>query len=134
MEILLPEGWPRPKGYSNGLRVPAGRELVFISGVVGWDADERIVSSSFGEQFDQALANIVAILAAGDGEPSDLVRLTVYVTDLEAYKNSLKEIGASWKHRIGRHYPCMALLQVKGLLEDGALVEIEATAAVRPRD
>ena len=134
METLLPEGWPRPKGYSNGLRVPAGRELVFISGVVGWDAEERMVSDRFAGQFEQALENIVAILAAGDGLPGDLVRLTVYVTDLEAYKSSLKEIGAAWKRLIGRHYPCMALIQVKGLLEEGAMVEIEATAAVAPRD
>ena len=133
MEILLPEGWPRPKGYSNGLRVPAGHELIFISGIVGWDAEERMVSSRFAEQFEQALANIVAILAAGDAAPTDLVRLTVYVTDLEAYESSLKDIGAAWKRLIGRHYPCMALIQVKGLLETGALVEIEATAAVAPR-
>ena len=133
METLLPEGWPRPKGYSNGLRVPPGRELVFISGMVGWDEKERMVSTTFPGQFEQALANIVDVLETGGGEPADLVRLTVYVTDLEAYRGSLKEIGAAWKNLIGRHYPCMALVQVKGLLEAGALVEIEATAAVVPR-
>ena len=98
--------------------------------MVGWNEKEEMVSSSFAGQFEQALANVLAVLGAGGGEPSDLLRLTVFVTDLEAYRASLKEIGVSWKALVGRHYPCMALVQVKGLLEAGALVEIEATAAV----
>ena len=133
MQALLPEGWPRPKGYSNGLRVPAGRDLVFIAGMVGWDESESMTSTSFGGQFEQALSNVLAVLETAGGLPSDLVRLTVYVTDLEAYNGSLKEIGAAWKRLVGRHYPCMALVQVKGLLEEGALVEIEGTAALAPR-
>ena len=130
MDILLPEGWPRPKGYSNGLRVSAGHDLIFVAGMVGWDESERMVSTTFAGQFEQALGNVLAVVAAGGGEPSDLVRLTVYVTDLEGYRASLKEIGAAWKRLVGRHFPCMALVQVKGLLEAGALVEIEAVAAV----
>lgn len=130
MQTLLPEGWPRPKGYTNGLRVPAGSDLVFIAGMVGWDEEERMVSTSFAGQFEQALKNVLATLRAGGGEPEHLVRLTVYVTDLEAYRGSLKEVGETWKALMGRHYPCMALVQVKGLLEAGALVEVEATAAV----
>jgi enamine deaminase RidA (YjgF/YER057c/UK114 family) len=130
VEILLPEGWPRPKGYSNGLRVPAGRDLIFVAGMVGWDEQERMVSTSFAGQFEQALANVLAVVERGGGRPADLVKLTVYVTDLEAYRASLKEIGAAWKGLVGRHFPCMALVQVKGLLEAGALVEIEAVAAL----
>ena len=99
MEILLPEGWPRPKGYSNGLKVPAGSELVFVAGMVGWDEQERMVSTTFAGQFEQALANIIATLEAGGAKAEHLVRLTVYVTDLEAYRASLKEIGATWKKR-----------------------------------
>ena len=133
MQTRLPERWPRPTGYSNGLRVPAGHDLVFIAGMVGWDENETMTSTDFGGQFEQALSNVLAVLRCGGGEPSDLVRLTVYVTDLEAYNGSLKEIGAAWKRLVGRHYPCMALVQVKGLLEEGALVEIEGTAAVTPQ-
>jgi len=134
VQTLLPEGWPRPKGYSNGLRVPAGRDLVFIAGMVGWDETESMTSTGFGGQFEQALSNVLAVLETAGGRPSDLVRLTVYVTDLDAYNRSLKEIGAAWKRLVGRHYPCMALVQVKGLLEEGALVEIEGTAALAPQD
>jgi enamine deaminase RidA (YjgF/YER057c/UK114 family) len=133
VETLLPDGWPRPKGYSNGLRVPAGRDLVIVAGMVGWDEGERMVSTTFAGQFEQALSNVLAVLACGGGRPEDLVRLTVYVTDLEAYRASLRELGQAWQRLVGRHYPCMALVQVKGLLEAGALVEIEATAAVAPR-
>lgn len=130
METLLPDGWPRPKGYSNGLRVPAGRDLIFVAGMVGWNERERMVSTNFAGQFEKALENVLAVVERGGGSAADLVRLTVYVTDLEAYRASLKEIGAAWKRLVGRHYPCMALVQVKGLLEAGALVEIEAVAAL----
>ena len=133
MEPLLPPGWPRPKGYSNGLRVPAGRDLVFIAGMVGWDETERLVSPDFVPQFEQALKNIRAVLAAGGGTPDDLVRLTIYVTALEDYRANLAGVGTAWRNVMGRVFPCMALVEVKGLLEPGARVEIEATAAVAPR-
>ena len=133
LESLLPEGWPRPKGYANGIRVPAGRDLVFVAGMVGWDADERIVSTDFVAQFEQALRNVLAVVEQAGGSSGDVVRMTVLVTDLEAYRSRLPELGLTWRSVMGRAYPTMALLQVKGLLETGALVEIEATAAIEAR-
>ena len=132
LEALLPEGWPRPKGYSNGIRVPAGRDLVFVAGMIGWDAQERVVSDDFVAQLEQALRNVVAIVERAGGGSPDIVRMTIFVTDLEAYRTRLPDIGDAWRRVMGRHYPVMALIQVAGLLEPGALVEIEATAAVLP--
>ena len=133
LETLLPEGWPRPKGYANGVRVPAGRDLVFVAGMVGWNTDERIVGTDFVAQFEQALRNVLAVVERGGGTAGDVVRMTVFVTDLEAYRSRLPEVGDAWRRVMGRTYPAMSLLQVKGLLEEGALVEIEATAAIIPR-
>ena len=133
LEVLLPAGWPRPKGYANGIRVPAGRDLVLVAGMVGWDASERIVAPDFVAQFEQALKNVVAVLERAGGTADDVVRMTVFVTDLEAYRSRLPEVGDAWRRVMGRTYPAMSLLQVKGLLEEGALVEIEATAAITPR-
>lgn len=131
-EPLQPPGWPRPRGYSNGWRVPAGHDLVFTAGVVGWDEQERIVPGGFVAQFAQALRNVLAIVAEAGGGPQHVVRCTIYVTDRAAYLASLGELGAAWKDVMGRNYPAMALVQVAGLVEEGALVEIEATAAVPP--
>lgn len=133
MRTLLPPGWPRPKGYSNGLHVPAGHELVFVAGQVGWDASERIVSDDFVAQLEQALANVLAVLREGGAGPEHVVRMTVYVTDLEAYRSRLADVGAAWRRTMGHRYPAMSLVKVAGLLEVGALVEVEATAAVPPR-
>ena len=130
MDVLLPAGWPRPKGYSNGLRVPAGHDLVVVAGMVGWDASELLVSGEFVAQFEQALRNVVAVLNAGGAKPEHLVRLTVYVTSLSDYRDGLAGVGEAWRRVMGRVYPCMALVEVKGRLEPGARVEIEATAAV----
>lgn len=129
-ETLLPEGWPRPKGYAAGIRVPAGRDLVFVAGMVGWDLGERIVSADFVAQFEQALRNVLAVVESAGGTGKDIVRMTVFVTDLDAYRSRLPEIGVAWKRVMGSHFPSMALLQVAGLLEAGAMVEVEATAAV----
>ena len=130
IETLLPEGWPRPKGYAAGIRVPAGRDLVFVAGMVGWDRSERIVSADFVAQFEQALRNVLAVVETAGGSAQDVVRMTVFVTDRGAYRSRLPEIGQAWKRVMGRSFPAMALLQVAGLLEEGALVEIEATAAI----
>jgi enamine deaminase RidA (YjgF/YER057c/UK114 family) len=127
-----PAGWPRPKGYSNGLRVPAGRDLVFVAGQIAWDTSERIVSDDFGEQFRQALSNCVRVVEAAGGQASDIVRLTIFCVDKQAYIDGLPAVGAAYRELMGRHYPCMSLFQVAELLEPGALVEIEATAAVVP--
>ena len=128
MKTLLPAGWPRPKGYANG--ISARGRLVVTAGLVGWDQHERFVSDTLAGQFAQALRNIVAVLAEDGARPEHIVRMTCYVTDIEAYRASLAEIGAAWKQVIGRHYPAMALVGVSALVEPQAKVEIEATAVV----
>lgn len=128
MKALQPPGWPRPKGYSNGISVK-GR-LIVTAGVVGWDETETFVSDSVVGQFAQALQNILAILAEDGAGPEHLVRMTCYVVDVVAYRASLKDIGEAWKAIIGRSYPAMALVEVRGLVEPEALIEIEATAVV----
>ena len=128
MKRLLPPGWPRPKGYANA--ISARGRTIYTAGVVGWDESETFVSDTLAGQFAQALRNIVAILATDGAGPEHLVRMTCYVTDMVAYRSSLAEIGAAWKEVIGRHYPAMALVAVTALVEQKALVEIEATAVV----
>lgn len=128
MRVLQPEGWPRPKGYANGMAVRG--ELVFTAGVVGWDAEEKFPVGMVA-QFRQALENIVAILAEGDARPEHIVRMTCYVTDRQAYLDNVREIGAAYREVIGRHFPTMAVVQVVALMEAEAMVEIEATA-VKP--
>jgi len=128
MKTLLPPGWPRPKGYSNGIGAP-GR-LVVTAGVVGWDEQERFVSNTLAGQFEQVLRNIVAIIGQDGAGPEHLVRLTCYVTSIDEYLASLGEIGTAWKEIIGAHYPAMALVEVVRLVEPAAKVEIEATAVV----
>jgi enamine deaminase RidA (YjgF/YER057c/UK114 family) len=128
MKTLLPPGWPRPKGYSNG--VAATGRTIYTAGVVGWDEQEAFVSDTLAGQFAQVLRNIVAILAVDGAGPANLVRLTCYVTSIEDYRASLAEIGAAWKIIIGPHFPAMALVQVSALVEPAALVEIEAIAVV----
>ena len=128
MKVLQPSGWPRPKGYSNGISV-TGR-LIVTGGTVGWDETEQFVSDTLPSQFEQALRNIIAILAEDGAGPEHIVRMTCYVTDIQAYRSSLKEIGEAWKSTIGRHYPAMALVAVTSLVDPKALIEIEATAVV----
>jgi enamine deaminase RidA (YjgF/YER057c/UK114 family) len=126
-DVLLPEGWPRPVGYANG--IAARGRLIFIAGQVGWDT-----SGTFAEglvaQVRQALQNVAAVLHAGGAEPRHLVRLTWYVVDRTAYAAARTDIGRAYRDVIGPHYPAMTLVQVAALLEDRALVEIEATAVV----
>lgn len=124
---IQPEGWPRPRGYANGMM--ARGTLVLTGGVVGWDAEERFPEGLVA-QTRQALANIVAILEAGGARPDQLMRMTWYVTDMAAYRASLPEIGAAYRETIGRHFPAMALVQVVSLVEQQAVVEIEATAVI----
>ena len=128
MKLLQPPGWPRPKGYSNG--ISARGRLVFTAGVVGWDETQAFVSDTLPGQFAQALHNIVAILAEDGAGPEHIVRMTAYVVDIDAYRASLREIGDAWTAIVGRHYPAMALVEVRALVEPEALVEIEATAVV----
>ena len=129
MQILQPPGWARPKGFSNGIAVRGGT-TVYIAGQVGWTAQERFEQKTFAGQFRQALANIVAVLGQAGGRPEHLVRLTWYVLDKQEYLASLREVGAAYREVIGRHYPTMAVVQVTGLVEAQARLEIEATAVI----
>ena len=128
MKLLLPPGWPRPKGYANG--VSARGRMVFTAGVIGWDAGERIVGPDLPGQLRQVLNNIRAILAEDGAGPKHIVRMTWYVVGLDAYRAALPEIGAVWKEVMGRVYPAMAVVGVSALVEPEALIEIEATAVV----
>ncbi|MBA3669324.1 MAG: RidA family protein [Sphingomonas sp.] len=128
MKILHPPGWPRPKGYSNGISTK-GR-LIFTAGVIGWDERESFPDYHLHGQFAQALRNIVAILAEDGAGPEHIVRMTCYVTDRHEYLVSRDEIGTAWREIMGDVYPAMALVEVKGLVEAAAKVEIEATAVV----
>jgi enamine deaminase RidA (YjgF/YER057c/UK114 family) len=120
-----PDHWPRPSGYSNGVVTANG--LLFIAGQIGWNA-EGVFPDDFIGQVRQALENIVTVLAAAGGRPDQITRLTWYVTDRQEYKNEVREVGAAYRDIIGRHFPAMAVVEVSGLIEDAARVEIEATA------
>lgn len=130
-ELLNPAHWRAPKGYSNG--VAARGRLVVTGGIIGWNADQVFETDDFATQAAQALRSIVEILACAGAKPHHLVRLTWYVTDKRDYLAALKDLGRAYRDIIGQHYPAMALLQVVALVEDRALVEIEATAVV-PED
>jgi len=133
IEIIQPEGWAAPRGYSNGMLVPAGARMLYVGGQIAWDADQQIVGAGdFAEQFRQALANVVAVVRAAGGLPEHLVRLTIYVTSRADYLASLKQLGPAYRELMGKHYPVMACVQVAALVEEGAMVEIEGTAALPP--
>jgi enamine deaminase RidA (YjgF/YER057c/UK114 family) len=128
MKTLQPPGWPRPKGYANG--ISARGRMVFTAGVVGWDAEERFAAKDLAGQFEQVLRNIVAILAEDGAGPEHVVRMTCYVTSRDDYVAKVREIGTAWRAVMGRNYPAMAVVEVSGLVEPEAKVEIEATAVV----
>ena len=128
MQILQPPGWARARGFSNG--IAARGRLVFIAGQVGWDAQQRWQARDFAGQFRQALQNILAVLKEAGGAPEHLVRLTWYVIDRQEYLDSLKAVGAAYRELMGKHFPTMAVVQVSGLVEPEARLEIEATAVV----
>lgn len=125
--VLLPEGWPKPKGYANGIRVRG--DLIFIAGQIGWDTDGHF-APGFVPQARKALENVMAVLAAGNAGPEHLVRMTWYVTDMATYRKSLPELGSAYREIAGRNYPTMTLIEVKSLAEPDALIEIEATAVI----
>ncbi|HEY0012708.1 MAG TPA: RidA family protein [Allosphingosinicella sp.] len=126
--MLQPPGWPRPKGYSNG--IAASGRTIWTAGVIGWDETETLVSDTLAGQFEQILKNMLAILAEAGAGPEHVVRMTWYVTDRDEYVTSLKDIGAAWRAHMGRNYPAMAVVAVAGLVEPGAKIEIETTAVV----
>jgi enamine deaminase RidA (YjgF/YER057c/UK114 family) len=127
-ETLQPQGWPRPKGYSNGIAA-VGRQI-FIAGQVGWDSEGRFATPQLAGQVRKALENISAILAEAQGKPEHIVRLTWYVTSRDEYHNELPEIGAAYRAVMGKHFPVMSVVQVVALMEKDAKVEIEATAVI----
>ncbi|AJK49495.1 RidA family protein [Burkholderia plantarii] len=127
MQILQPPEWVRPRGYANG--VAAKGRLVFTSGQLGWDAQEKLAGERYAEQAIQALRNIVAVLAEAGAKPEHLVRLTWYVSDREAYFAEAKEVGRAYRELIG-HFPPMSAFQVAALMVEGAKVQIEATAVI----
>ena len=128
MQVLLPTGWPRPNGYSNGI-VAKGR-MVFVAGQIGWDVSRAFQSDDFVEQLRQALENTLAVLAETGAGPQHVVRMTWYITDKREYLDRLGEIGAAYRSLMGQHYPAMTLVEVRSLLEDRAKVEIETTAVI----
>ena len=128
MRILHPEGWPRPRGYSNG--IAAEGRLVFVAGQVGWDESQVFRSDDLVEQVRQALKNTLAVLAEAGAGPERVVRMTWYIIDKRDYLDRSKEIGAVYRALMGRHYPAMAMVEVSALMEDRAKVEIETTAVL----
>jgi enamine deaminase RidA (YjgF/YER057c/UK114 family) len=126
-EIRVP-GWPAPRGYANG-RAGRGRP-VHVAGQVGWDERGELVSAELVPQFIQALDNVIAVVRAAGGVPADIATMTAFVTDVAAYRSGAREIGSAWRARLGRHFPAMTLVGVTGLVEPGAMVEIQATAYV----
>jgi enamine deaminase RidA (YjgF/YER057c/UK114 family) len=127
--MLLPEGWPRPRGYANGIL--ARGEMIFVGGMIGWDTEGRF-ADGFVAQARQTLTNIVSVLHAGSAQPVHVVRMTWYVVDMDEYRNSLAELGAVYRDVMGTHYPAMTLVEVGCLVEPKARLEIEATAVLPP--
>ena len=127
-EILQPEGWPRPKGYANGI-MAKGR-MVFTAGIIGWNEQEEFEHTDLIGQLKQALISTKAVLAEAGAKPEDIVRMTWYITDKKEYTENLAEIGAVWREVLGKVFPCMACVQVVALIEDAAKIEIETTAVI----
>ncbi len=128
MRVLQPEGWPRPRGYSNGIE--AEGRFVFVAGQIGWDEQGAFRSSDFAAQFRQALLNTLAVLKEGSAGPEHVTRMTWFITSRDEYMASLVSLGAAWKELMGRNYPTMAVIIVSGLVEKDAKIEIETTAVV----
>ena len=130
LKVINPPALGRPRGYANGLLTPPGVRVLFVAGQIGWDESHRLVGEDFVEQFARALRNVLAVVGEAGGAPGSVGRMTVYVTDRREYAARRAEIGERWRELMGRHYPAMTLVEVSGLLEDGAKVEIEATAVL----
>ena len=129
-EFINPESLGAPHGYANGVLTGAGGRLLFIAGQVAWNQQQQIISEDIVEQFDRALANILTVVNESGGKPDQIARLIIYVTDKNAYRDRMKEIGERYRARMGKHFPAMVLVEVKSLLEDGAKIEIEGTAVL----
>ncbi len=128
MRALLPPGWPRPSGFSNGIL--AEGQMIFTAGIIGWDEQGRLVAPDLAGQLHQILLNTLAILAEGGAGPEHIVRMTWYVVDIDEYRLGLPAIGAAYREAMGRNFPAMAVVEVGALVEPGARIEIETTAVV----
>lgn len=133
MRTLLPEGWAPPRGYANGIETPAGR-LVFVAGQVGWNAQQEFRSEALAPQFEQALLNVLAVLAEAGGGPAHVCRITAYCCDKPAYLAARAELGVIWRRHMGRHYPAMSMIFVSDLLDSPGKIELEATAVIPSRE
>jgi enamine deaminase RidA (YjgF/YER057c/UK114 family) len=127
--VVTPSHFPKPRGYANGILAPQGRTL-YVSGQIAWDSEARIVSDDFAVQFLLALENFIAVVRASGGGTEHIVKLVVFVTDLEAYRQATHAIGEGWRAQMGKDYPAMSLVKVAGLLEPRAQVEIEGIAVI----
>ncbi len=132
MNVLLPEGWAPPIGYANGIEVDAGR-IVFIAGQVGWNAQQVFESEEIAPQFEQALKNLLAVLAVAGGKPENVCRITAFCCDKPAYLAARRELGAIWRRIMGTHYPVMSMIFVADLLDNPGKIELEATAVLPKR-
>ena len=128
--VINPESLGAPSGYSNGLLTDAAGKLLFIAGQIAWNEKQKIVSDDFVEQFDKALENVVAVLYAAGGKPADVVRLIIYLTNKIEYRERTRDVGKCYQKHMGKHFPPMVLVQVAGLLDDAAKVEIEGMAVL----
>ncbi|MCU1268661.1 MAG: Bona fide RidA/YjgF/TdcF/RutC subgroup [Acidobacteria bacterium] len=128
LTFINPESLGAPRGYSNGVLSETGGRLLFVAGQIAWNESQRITSAEFVAQFDQALTNVIAVVTAAGGQPDQIARLVIYVTDKSEYLAHTREIGERYRAHMGRHYPAMVLVEVKSLLDDQAQVEIEAIA------
>jgi enamine deaminase RidA (YjgF/YER057c/UK114 family) len=129
-KLINPESLGAPKGYSNGVLADAAGRLLFVAGQIGWNNEQTIVSESFVEQFDRALANVVTVVTEAGGTPQQIARLVIYVTNKREYIDHREEVGQVYRRHLGKHFPAMALVEVKSLLADEAKVEIEAIAVL----
>ena len=129
MEVLLPPGWAPPIGYANGIAAKPGR-IVFIAGQVGWDAEQRFHSEAIAPQFEQALSNVLAVLAQAGGKPEHVCRITAFCCDKPAYLAARQELGKIWRRLMGKHFPAMSMIFVSDLLDNPGKIELEATAVV----
>jgi enamine deaminase RidA (YjgF/YER057c/UK114 family) len=128
--FINPEALGAPRGYSNGVLTEGGGRLLFVAGQVAWDQHQQIVGDDIVDQFDQALANVLTVVSESGGTPNQIARLIIYVTDRNDYRARMKEIGERYRARMGKHFPAMVLVEVAGLLEDRAKIEVEATAVL----
>ncbi len=129
-EFINPESLGAPHGYANGVLTEAGGRLLFVAGQVAWDQQQQVVSDDLVEQFDRALQNVITVVTEAGGKPEQIARLILYVTDKNEYRSKMKEIGQRYRACMGKHFPAMVLVEVAGLLEDRAKIEIEGTAVL----